>query len=637
MSLAPHLKPAFFCWPAIVAFCLLSFNQNLSAQRVIFQNNFDGLTAGPYTDADLDQDFDEPNFNNGVTEGRVSVVSGAEAFGGNGSALAVVYPANEYGTRGTGAQWRLSFDESFEEATLSYRVRFAPGFDFVRGGKLPGLAGGTAPTGSTQANGFNGWTGRMMWRTDFNGVSGQPQQPVTGGITYTKHTTSGFTMDGRQEDRTRWTDADGSNTVMVADRWFQITQRIKMNTPGEFDGIQQIWLDGNLVLNEQNLRYRLTDQFAIDQMYFSTFYGGGEDWQTSKDEVAFFDDFVITVPTVETPNDGSLTVPGSFATIAAAVNAASPGDTIQVSGTVIENVLLEKSVCIEGDETTVIRAANSNLPTFTIDADDVIIKGLTVEGGEQGIVLEAGSQDVLLQDLFVSDADDIGILVRTRCDGFQADNVEIRENGFDGMRIQFNENITLNNCFSNRNGGSGFRLIQTNLATLTSNRTFLNGLHGFRIRGNDVTLVDNDSIRNDIRGFSMEPGNNLILINNLARDNGSHGFNFQNVTNSLIFDNRARFNLGNGIRVWDNSNFNLLDDNNSTGNLGHGILLGLSNNNEIVNSFVFENLNSGLLLASSTSSNFVTSNIFRSNANFGIGDFGSNNDTDGNSLEDNGR
>jgi len=121
--------------------CLFS-TQSTFGQTIIFEMDFDSRQAGPYTDADLDEDFDEPRFNNGVTEGRVRVVQGADAFGGTGAALAASYPAGVHGTRETGAQWPYDFDRSYEEATLSYRVRFAPGFDFVRGGKLPGLAGG---------------------------------------------------------------------------------------------------------------------------------------------------------------------------------------------------------------------------------------------------------------------------------------------------------------------------------------------------------------------------------------------------------------------------------------------------------------------------------------------------------------
>ena len=42
-------------------------------------------------------------------------------------------------------------------------------------------------------------------------------------------------------------------------------------------------------------RFRDVASLQIDQMNSTTFFGGGSsDWATSKDEVAFFDDFRIT-------------------------------------------------------------------------------------------------------------------------------------------------------------------------------------------------------------------------------------------------------------------------------------------------------------------------------------------------------
>ena len=602
-------------------------------QTVIFAENFDTLQAGPYTDDDLDADFGEPRFNNGVTEGRVRVVSGAQAFGGSGSALATFYPAGVHGTRETGAQWPYDFGESYEEATLSYRVRFAPGFDFVRGGKLPGLAGGTAPTGSTQATGFNGWAGRLMWRTNFNGVSGQPQQLTSGGITYAKYTDSGFAGDGRQEDRNFFFNPDGSQTEFVSDQWYQITQRIVMNTPGEFNGIQQVWVDGVLVINEQDIRYRLDDSFAIDQMYFSTFYGGNEDWRTSKDEEAFFDDFVITIPdgnsdggpTDDGPTDGGfdgpISVPGEFATLTAALNAASAGDVIELTGQVTENVTINKSVTIEGLANAAIVAANDGVDTVAIEASDVVLVGLEVEGGRRGIHIDNGSHNVFLSNLFVHDTGNVGVLVESDCNGFTMNDSEIRLCDNDGVRI-LSDQVVLQGNNSHRNRGNGYRLIETDTATFDSNRAYLNNIHGFRIAGSFFEFTGNVSLNSRLRGYAVE-GHGHMLVDNLARDNGSHGFSIDDATDCTLFDDRARFNGGHGFRV-ETSAGNVLDDLNSTGNDGHGILMLMCADNSIVNSFLFQNERSGVLLNNSTMDNTVSDNVVRNNLGSGIANFGDN-------------
>ena len=68
---------------------------------------------------------------------------------------------------------------------------------------------------------------------------------------------------------------------------------------GQNDGIVQGWLDDRLVVDINNIRFRDIETLAIDGFYFSTFFGGsGNQWNTSKDEVAFFDDFRVSVPSL---------------------------------------------------------------------------------------------------------------------------------------------------------------------------------------------------------------------------------------------------------------------------------------------------------------------------------------------------
>lgn len=43
-------------------------------------------------------------------------------------------------------------------------MRFGPNFDWVRGGKLPGLCGANCITGCKEVTGLDGWSARQMWR-----------------------------------------------------------------------------------------------------------------------------------------------------------------------------------------------------------------------------------------------------------------------------------------------------------------------------------------------------------------------------------------------------------------------------------------------------------------------------------------
>ena len=47
-----------------------------------------------------------------------------------------------------------------------------------------------------------------------------------------------------------------------------------MNTPDAADGRVQSWFDGELAVDRDDVTFRSVDDFAIDTLYFSTFFGG---------------------------------------------------------------------------------------------------------------------------------------------------------------------------------------------------------------------------------------------------------------------------------------------------------------------------------------------------------------------------
>ena len=245
---------------------------------------------------DWEIDWDEPVWEDGIREERVSILSGRGALRNRGASLAVDFPAGTVGPKDGGAQWKFDFESSARVVVFRYRVKFKEGFDFVRGGKLPGLAGGTAPTGSTQADGFNGFAARMMWRTDHEGNPGDPVQTKANLVQYVKHTTSGSNNDGRQEDSLYWTDENGDRVEIEAGRWYRMTSTVILNRVGRANGRIKSYLNGKQVLDARNLEFRYTNDMKIDVLYLSTFFGGSSAaWATSKDETIYFDEFTIDI------------------------------------------------------------------------------------------------------------------------------------------------------------------------------------------------------------------------------------------------------------------------------------------------------------------------------------------------------
>lgn len=289
-SLIPGLTVAF-------AFTAPSFAQ------IIFQNNFDDDPIGVYTDNNLEADWPGVPSETGVDEGRVAIVGGADAY--SGRSMEITYPAGE--SNDGKSQWRMPLDQGYEELYLSYRMRFGAGFDFVRGGKLPGLAGGAGNTGGDKPTGTDGFSARMMWRTD--GSGGSPtNRDTANAVQYVYHPDQ--PTDNGEDFR--WDDnAAGDWAVFESDTWYHFQHRVVMNTPGQHDGIVQAWLDDELVLDVQDLRFRDVASLQIDELLFSTFFGGSSAiWETTKTEHTYFDDFVISTDFIVDAGPGDFNADG---------------------------------------------------------------------------------------------------------------------------------------------------------------------------------------------------------------------------------------------------------------------------------------------------------------------------------------
>jgi len=196
---------------------------------------------------------------------------------GDGPVLRVRYPADSASHRAAatgasagGAQAYLTHPSGpLEEAWLSYDVRFPPGFDFVKGGKLPGLYGGTVTSGQRIPDGTDGFSTRYMWRRSGDG------EVYAYLPTSQKHGTS--------IGRGSWT--------WPAGRWVQVVQHVRLNTPGRADGVLDVWFQGKQVLHRTDITYRTTRDLRIDGLFFSSFFGGGDrSWATPKDQYADFAD-----------------------------------------------------------------------------------------------------------------------------------------------------------------------------------------------------------------------------------------------------------------------------------------------------------------------------------------------------------
>lgn len=196
----------------------------------------------------------------------------------DGAMVRVFYPAGSASRRAKGEDGGMQVymrlpDDPVDELYLQYYVRFPPDFDFVKGGKLPGLYGGTVTGGQHIPDGTDGFSTRYMWR---RGGDGEVYAYLP---TSEKHGTS--------LGRGCWFFTPG--------RWTAIQQRVRLNTPGETDGEITVWQDGRQVLTQTGLTFRTTDDLKIDGLFFSTFFGGGDtSWASPVDQYADFAAFTVS-------------------------------------------------------------------------------------------------------------------------------------------------------------------------------------------------------------------------------------------------------------------------------------------------------------------------------------------------------
>lgn len=256
--------------------------------------------AGEYTKERWKADWPGCEFEGGVKDGRVFVIEQMEHVpkvltAPNGEAyvieereqkwLRVNFAVGKIGPEEGGAGWRWPVGRH-EQAELRYTLRFSKDFDFVKGGKLPGLCGGPENvSGGRPADGKNGFSARLMWRKDGRGEA----------YVYHKNQKGNY----------------GDSFAFPEDFRFPMNQPVTvrlavgMNTPGQKDGTLRVWIttEGNkekLMVEKKDMEWRTVDSFGVDGLYFETFHGGGDkSWAPTRPCSVEFKDMSVVKPAAE--------------------------------------------------------------------------------------------------------------------------------------------------------------------------------------------------------------------------------------------------------------------------------------------------------------------------------------------------
>ncbi|QIK65383.1 hypothetical protein G7072_02640 [Nocardioides sp. HDW12B] len=239
--------------------------------------DFDTLRAGQMSGAEFAEAIGGPVWADGAFDDS-SVV---DAGGKSGKVYRIDLDAgtirdNPHGNHGIVAAVPLA--RQVDNACIRYRVRFGSGFDWSKGGKLPGLSGvapGVSPTAPTGGGnpGDKGWSGRLMWGSG-GSLSSYLYYP-----SQTSYYGQGFAWGTRA--------GDGG--------WHVLRQCYTMNTVGRANGVMRAWLDGQQVLSRTDMVYRLNSRVRISHIMWAVFRGGATlDWAGQRDSHIDFDRLRIT-------------------------------------------------------------------------------------------------------------------------------------------------------------------------------------------------------------------------------------------------------------------------------------------------------------------------------------------------------
>lgn len=259
--------------PATTAITLLLFASTLSLFASCAQASGDDGVL-------LRQTFEDPTtvFDDWVFDDLARV-----GWDFRGHSMRVSYPPAHNGS--PRVVHRFALDESASSATLSFDMKLHRKFEFVKGGKIHGLAGGTATAGCKPIE-EDGWSVRLKWREH-----GVPE-------IYVYH----------QDRVARCGDQFAAEDFKFArDRWYRIDLQVIRNSgPRNYDGKAVLYIDGEKVVQVKGLRLSGETKVDIDQFLFNTFYGGGSsDYSPSKTNYIYYDNFSVHRGRIVTGEQGT--------------------------------------------------------------------------------------------------------------------------------------------------------------------------------------------------------------------------------------------------------------------------------------------------------------------------------------------
>ncbi|KAF7299826.1 hypothetical protein HMN09_00989300 [Mycena chlorophos] len=188
---------------------------------------------------------------------------------------------------------KLTVQGGATHVVLSYRMMLQEGWEWVKGGKLPGIFGGEGDlayscTGGQQDHRCQCFNIRPMWRA---GGAGElyTYLPL---LDSNHNRLSAVPPFSKQNPDYGMSVGRGAFSFTEAvGQWVSLAFRVKLNRVGAEDGALELFVEGKSVIDVKGLVFRTSENSRIKGGHFQTFFGGHtEDWASPKDQRAWFAD-----------------------------------------------------------------------------------------------------------------------------------------------------------------------------------------------------------------------------------------------------------------------------------------------------------------------------------------------------------
>jgi Right handed beta helix region/Periplasmic copper-binding protein (NosD) len=265
-----------------------------------------------------------------------------------------------------------------------------------------------------------------------------------------------------------------------------------------------------------------------------------------------------------------------------------PGDTLIVSGTCNENVVIgegRRNITIDGRGTATINGSgNPNAPAVRIRGRGITIKGFTIIGGRHGVQFIRGGTGTVDGNL-IRNATAHGVGVHNNSSAEIVDNT-IENNGANGICVCEHSvaDIGFRGDFSTQgspnvvrnNAGNGIVVTDASYAEIESNSIYGNTGTGVAVdngssakigfqSGVSGTFAGANTIEsNGNRGILVARSSSARIVENIIRNNTGDGVGVVRAAQADIAANAIDGNTGDGIFINQNSGINLGNDSGST-------------------------------------------------------------------------